>query len=261
MNSLYDYFNCINDKNKISHSYLIGNVNFDTVKNDLYKIFSDFIFKNNTSSENNPDVYIIRPVNGIVPKDDIKDLISEISTTSQFNNNKIYVIDGAEKLNDFSYNAILKTLEEPKDNIYAFLLTNNIDSIKPTISSRCQKIFISSEIVIDEFEDNIKEIGDKLIELIEKYNINTIGVEPKIYTLIDSRETLSNVLNYMLKKYFDMLKDLIYNSDGKKEEINILSNKIIVIDKNINNLKNYLNKNLVIDRLIIELWRCNNENC
>ena len=140
MNNLYDYFNSINDKNKISHSFLIGNVNFDAVKNDLYKIISDFIFKKDVDENGSPDVYIIRPKKGIIPKDDIKDLISEISTTSQFYNNKVYIIDGAEKLNDYSYNAILKTLEEPKDNIYAICFCFILPSLLYSITQKKKAI-------------------------------------------------------------------------------------------------------------------------
>ena len=44
MNSLYDYFDKMIDKNKISHSFLIGNVKFDDVKNDLYKICLSYTF-------------------------------------------------------------------------------------------------------------------------------------------------------------------------------------------------------------------------
>ena len=83
-----------------------------------------------------------------ITKDIIKDLLNKLSTTSQFNNNKVYIIDGVEKLNDFADNALLKTLEEPQANIYAFLITNNINSVKPTISSRCQKLYLNSDSIL-----------------------------------------------------------------------------------------------------------------
>ena len=34
-------------------------------------------------------------------------------------------------------------------------------------------------------------------------------------------------------------------------------NKMLIIDNTINLMQNYLNKNLSIDRFIIEMWRCN----
>ena len=258
MNNLYDYFDKIINKDKLSHSFLIGNVRFDDVKNDLYKIFSKFIFNTSSDVESNPDIYIIRAEKGNISKESIKDLLSEISTTSQFNNNKVYVIDEAEKLNDFSYNAILKTLEEPKSNIYAFLLTSNINTIKETIVSRCQKIFISSEIKENEFDEVVVDLGNKLMNYIEKDNIKTISKHHEIYSNIDNRDTLVNVLEYLLEEYFKKINECIENNSN--DEINLLSKKVLVINESINELNNYLNKNLSIDRFIIKMWRCSYEN-
>lgn len=258
MNNLYDYFNKFINKDKVSHSFLIGNVRFDDVKNDLYKIFNEYIFNSNIDIESNPDIYIIRPEKGNISKDSIKELISDISTTSQFNNNKVYVIDEAERLNDYSYNAILKTLEEPSSNIYAFLLTTNIDSIKETIVSRCQKIFISTDSINSEYDENTIELANKIMNYIEKDNIKTISKHPEIYNNIDSRETLANILNYLLSVYFNKINECIENNNT--EEINILSKKVLVINDSINELNNYLNKNLSIDRFIIKMWRCSNED-
>ena len=257
MNNLYDYFINNVDKDKFSHSFLIGNVNYDEIKEDLYKIFNHFIFNNSINEDlsNNADIYIIKPENGIIPKDSIKQLISDINVTSQFNNNKIYVIDSSEKLNEYSYNAILKTLEEPQNNIYAFLLTSNINSIKETIASRCQKIFISSEINEKILDDNIKNISENFINYLESDNISLIAKHPEIYNDIDSRETLNGVLNYLLKYYFNKLNDYVYSNESNNL-IDKTSKKILIIDNTINNLKYYLNKNMAIDRFVIEMWRC-----
>ena len=259
MNNLYEYFNKTINKDKLAHSFLIGNVRFDDVKNDLYRIFNEFIFNNNIDIESNPDIYIITPPEDkeTISKDSILDLINEISTTSQFNNKKVYVIDECEKLNDYSYNALLKTLEEPTDNTYAFLLTSNIDSIKETIISRCQKIFISSEVEEKEFDEETIEISNRLINYLEKDNINIIVKHPEIYNKIESREKLVNILNYLLKYYFNKINESIENNN---KDLKILSEKVLVINDSINELKNYLNKNLSIDRFIIKMWRCTYEN-
>ena len=251
MTNLYDYFNDMIDINKLSHSFLIGNTTFDEIKNDLYKIINEYIFKDNKELDSNPDLYLIRSEKGNIPKDSIKELINEISTTSQFNNNKVYIIDSAEDLNDYSYNAILKTLEEPKDNIYAFLITSNINSIKDTIVSRCQKIFISSESKNNDFDEIIKNKAEELIDFVEHDNIKTIGLHPNIYNNIESREELYKIFNYLLYKYRDMIKD-----ENSEERIDYISKRMIIINNNMINLKYNLNKNLVIDRFIIEMWRC-----
>jgi hypothetical protein len=43
----------------------------------------------------------------------------------------------------------------------------------------------------------------------------------------------------------------------RKNTIESISKKILVIDNSINLLSNYLNKNLSIDKSIIDMWRCN----
>jgi hypothetical protein len=48
--------------------------------------------------------------------------------------------------------------------------------------------------------------------------------------------------------------------DNNSNEIELLSKKILVINSNINLLNYNLNKNLAIDKFLIEMWRCNNEN-
>ena len=68
----------------------------------------------------------------------------------------------------------------------------------------------------------------------------------------------------MLVKYKNTLKNKIDNEKEMKENSEILKNndiitlskKILVINEIMNLLDNYLNKNLTIDRFIIEMWRC-----
>ena len=261
MNNLIDYFDKLYKENKLFHSFLIGNTLFCDIKNDLNIIINNYIFNNiNIPIDDNVDVYILETNDSFISKDSIKEVIKNVSTTSQFNNNKVYIIDKCERLNDYACNTLLKTLEEPKDNIYAFLITNNIDSVKPTISSRCQKIFISSEIKKKDFDEEVVKIGDKLINYIEEEKIDTIGLHPNIYNEIEDRNFFSNVLKYILERYFDALNNDIYDNNkniiNENNDLETISKKIIIIDENINRLDSYLNKNISIDRFIIEMWRC-----
>ena len=50
---------------------------------------------------------------------------------------KVYIINEAEKMSVEAQNAILKTLEEPPAYAVIMLLTDNVDSLLPTILSRC----------------------------------------------------------------------------------------------------------------------------
>jgi DNA polymerase-3 subunit gamma/tau len=52
---------------------------------------------------------------------------------------KIYIIDEAHMLSKASFNALLKTLEEPPEHVKFILATTEAEKILPTILSRCQR--------------------------------------------------------------------------------------------------------------------------
>lgn len=53
---------------------------------------------------------------------------------------KIAIINDADTMNDEAANALLKTLEEPPDGAMLILIASNLDSLLPTIRSRCQHV-------------------------------------------------------------------------------------------------------------------------
>ena len=86
-----------------------------------------------------------------------------------------------------------------------------------------------------------------------------------MYNIINDRDKFIQVLKTMMNEYHKVLKSIIEEKEeeflNKKilENNNLSSilNKMLVIDNTINLMQNYLNKNLSIDRFIIEMWRCN----
>lgn len=263
MNNLKSYFKKIDN---LSHAFLIGNVVFDEIEKDLEEIVEKRImFKDSINLRENPDIYYYDQDEKLIKKEEIKELLENLSITSQISNSKIYIINGCEKLSDVVANAILKTLEEPASNIYAFLITKNVDSVKETIKSRCQKIIINSSNYNKKYDEKESEIADYLIRSIENNNIKSIALNADIYNKIESREMFKKIMEILLDKYNNILNIIIANDTNYKENSEIiLNNDIITLSKKllvINNfqelLDNYLNKNSIIDRFIIEMWRCN----
>ena len=264
--NIVEYFEKLNEVDKLTQAFLIGNVLFDDVQNEINEVLQKYIFNNNIDNlKDNPDVYILKQDEVNITKDVIKDLLNKLSTTSQFNNKKVYIIDKTEYLSDTVFNAILKTLEEPKEGIYAILISNNIDAVKPTIVSRCQKIFLTSTTDKLELSDEIEEIANNLIDSIEENGPKTIAKNYKMYNIITDRDKFVQILKTMMNEYHKVLKSIIEekNDDFLNKKIlennNLTSilNKMLIIDNTINLMQNYLNKNLSIDRFIIEMWRCN----
>jgi DNA polymerase-3 subunit delta' len=53
---------------------------------------------------------------------------------------RVFVIEGAETMNEQAANRLLKTLEEPSPYVHIILLADELGAVLPTISSRCQHV-------------------------------------------------------------------------------------------------------------------------
>ncbi|MFK7818260.1 MAG: DNA polymerase III subunit delta' [Planctomycetaceae bacterium] len=71
-------------------------------------------------------------------------LCYELSLKPMIADRRIAIIDDVEKLNVASANTLLKTLEEPPARALFFLIVNGVESVLPTIRSRCQLVQFQS---------------------------------------------------------------------------------------------------------------------
>lgn len=113
---------------------------------------------------------------------------------------QVYIIQSADKMNTSASNALLKFLEEPIPNRYAFLTTNNHSRMLDTIVSRCQMIH---------FKPIPKEY---LVEQLKSF-----GVESDIAYVISYLTTETDVA----MKYIEDGKVLNYLTVAKKLLIKI----------------------------------------
>ncbi len=267
---LRDLFQNIFENNKVGHAYLIGNVDYRSLQQELNYIFSKYIFEDDERAENNPDVYLVSPENLMVTKDQIKMLQLDLRDTSQYHNKKVYVICECEKLNPYAANSLLKILEEPNQNIYAFLLTQNINKVMETIKSRCQILFISSQIK-NLNEENIESFDQisSFIELIEEKKESSIAFYNKYISNIIERKDIKNFLIGVEYFYRDCINQKInrdyeyFNGQADsiekislKNDMKQLTKKLLIVNDTINKLDYNLNLSLLIDKMIIEFGRC-----
>ena len=87
---------------------------------------------------NHPDVHIVEPDGLSIKKQQIRELQEEFSKKAVESTRKIYMIVHADKMSVSASNSLLKFLEEPSSQTVAFLLTEQIQQMLPTILSRCQ---------------------------------------------------------------------------------------------------------------------------
>lgn len=115
--------------------------------------------KNNSSTSFNADLHILECEEGKknISITQVREMIKALSLSSFLNSYKIGIIKEADKLSVEAQNALLKTLEEPRDKVVLILIAENETSLLPTILSRGQKIYfqkVESEIIYDYLIDN-----------------------------------------------------------------------------------------------------------
>ena len=67
-------------------------------------------------------------------------LVAKVSARPTVSQRKVFVISGAERLNNSSQNCLLKALEEPPEYCCIVLLCTRLEKLLPTTKSRCQTI-------------------------------------------------------------------------------------------------------------------------
>jgi DNA polymerase III subunit gamma/tau len=137
------------------------------------------------SEGSHPDVIEIDAAsnNGV---DQVRDLIEKVKYAPIKGRYKVYIIDEVHMMSTGAFNALLKTLEEPPENVIFILCTTEPYKVLPTIVSRCQRFDFSK--LSDE------EMKTKLVEVLkaEKTTYDDDGIRT-IISLADGgmRDALS----------------------------------------------------------------------
>lgn len=119
-------------------------------------------------SGNQPDIITVTHEKaGTISVDDIRVQVGNDVVIKPYSSPyKIYIVPEAEKMTSQAQNALLKTLEEPPAYVVILLLTSNVNSLLPTILSRCVVL-------------NMKPVADSLIRkfLMEKMEVTDYRAE------------------------------------------------------------------------------------
>lgn len=140
------------ESNKLSHAYLLsGSIGMPLKETALYlakSILCDNphpLACNNCITcvridENNyPDLMVFDGEEGKIKKGDIEKITTSFDKTAlEEKGIMIYILHLVETMTPIAVNSLLKFLEEPGKNIFAFLTTENETKVLPTIISRTQ---------------------------------------------------------------------------------------------------------------------------
>ena len=96
---------------------------------------------------------------------DAQNILEKIQYAPVNGKYKIYIVDEVHMLTVQAFNALLKTLEEPPENVIFILATTEVHKVLDTIKSRCQR-FDFKRITTDNIVKHLKNIAK-----LEKINI------------------------------------------------------------------------------------------
>jgi DNA polymerase-3 subunit gamma/tau len=107
--------------------------------------------------------------------DDIKDLFEGVAYAPAQGRYKVYIIDEVHMLSKQAFNALLKTLEEPPENVKFIFATTEANKIPVTVLSRCQRFDlkrIQSDVLFEHYSNILKlekiEAEDSALKMIAK---------------------------------------------------------------------------------------------
>ena len=152
-----------------------------------------------------PDFHYWNPTNKETSKPEfLRQLLKDLSLSSFSGGNRVLIIDNANTLSNTAANILLKSLEEPLENLYYILVTANAARLPITILSRCQKLVFQdlksvqlAEIIKKLPNDYFENIEAKDLEQIAKFDLHSLTAIKQIddnYELWQSSKGLFNDL-------------------------------------------------------------------
>ena len=177
------------EQEKISHAYLFSGPR-GTGKTSVAKIFAKAMnCPNQVDGEPCNNCYICQAVtegsledviemdaasnNGV---DEIREIRDKSTYSPSLARYKVYIIDEVHMLSTGAFNALLKTLEEPTQNVVFILATTELHKIPATILSRVQRFEFKSI--------RTQDITAHIHHILEKENISS---EPDAVEIIARR--------------------------------------------------------------------------
>jgi len=226
---------------KSTFIYHFINYLFSKTEKNKYSINDLIINKENLSykllnANTHPNFFLIENNNfeKDVKIEKVRNLLKFLNRSTYSKDLKIVMIDNIENFNLNSANALLKSLEEPRNNTFFFIIHNNRCQILNTIKSRCIefKIFFS--------ESSKRSIFKKIVQQYDGEFESDVLLKDFYF------DTPGNLIKYLL--FF------------KTQNVDLYTNNLSVISYLIENYKNEKNYE-VLDYLSLFIEKFFNDLC
>jgi len=123
--------------------------------------------------------------------DNMRELIDSASLSSLFSNKKVFILDEVHALSKPGQSALLKTLEEPQENVHFILLTTDPQKVLKTIRTRC--------VEYQTLPANTEQIGEAVKRVEEKFSV-AFENRKDLWSLVEqSQGSLRQVYAFMEK--------------------------------------------------------------
>jgi DNA polymerase III subunit delta' len=256
-------------KNRLAHAYLFEGMR-GTGKRDAgivlakslfclslidgYKPCEECMNCKRINHGNHPDIHIVEPDGQSIKKQQIHLLQEEFSKRGVESRQKLYMIIHADRMTVNAANSLLKFLEEPYQQTFAVLVTEQIQKILPTILSRCQTLSFKPlskdkmihklielgvkppkapilshltnnldealELNQDDWFAQAQKIVVKLFSVLKKNPLEVlVALQEEWFLHFKDREQFDRGLDLLLL----IFKDLLYIQIGKQEQVVFVS--------------------------------------
>lgn len=210
-------------KGQLSHAYLLSGSN-GTPLLEIARFFAKSILCDDPSplacnscitclrvdDDNYPDFFVFDGSKSSIKKEAVTTIESSFEKKAFENKGiRIYILHLIENMTIEAINSILKFLEEPGQQIFAFLTTNNENSVLPTIISRCQvlrmKLIDKNIIVKDAMDLGVDKKDAELLSYF--YNDGEL-----IKDILDDQD--NNEAFFLAKKCFEETLQVMDENDS-----------------------------------------------
>jgi len=159
-------------------------------------------------SGNHPDIIrVVHEKPNTIGVDDIRRQVNaDVAIKPYSSARKVYIINEAEKMTTQAQNALLKTLEEPPEYAVIILLASNINSLLPTILSRCVMLHMRpvAEELVKGYLCNQLQVPDYKAEVCAAFARGNIGKAKALASSEEFENVKSEVLS--LLKYIQNME-------------------------------------------------------
>lgn len=176
--------------------------------------------------------------------DNIRSLIEEVKYLPQHGKYKVYIIDEVHMLSQSAYNALLKTIEEPFNNVIFIMATTELHKVPKTVVSRCQSFqfrLLDRDTIIEMMEGVLEcEQEDGNDYQVSKDALEYIAANAK-GSMRDALSILDQCVSYSSSLTLQSVMDIMGEIDTK-----VISHiKELIDSRNVSGLFSYMEEQMV----------------